>query len=205
MQHKLPKLPYPKGALEPWVSRETVEYHYGKHHAGYFKKLNKALQSSSRNCADQTLEQLVRNTDSSEPDILNNAAQAWNHCFYWNSMSPGAQTKPNGALLRAIKHKFGTFSELKSEFTNAAKAQFGSGWAWLVLDADGGVSVVSTSNEGNPMRDDAVPLLVCDVWEHAYYIDYRNKRGEYLDAFWRIANWKFAQQQFDAINARRAA
>ena len=205
MEHKQPDLPYAKDALSPVISQETLEYHYGKHHAGYFKKLNAALKSAPDAYAKLSLDELVCKVDATHTDVLNNAAQAWNHSFYWNCMTPKSSGGPDGNFRQAIDSAFGSFASLKDSFIKAAKAQFGSGWAWIVLDADGKIAVTATPNEGNPLRDACTPLFVCDVWEHAYYIDYRNDRGAYLDAFFEIANWNFAARQFDAAQGARAA
>ncbi len=205
MEHKQPDLPYAMDALAPAISRETLEYHYGKHHAGYFKKLNKALKTAPDAYAKLDLEALVRKVESKHTSVLNNAAQAWNHSFYWNCMTPGASSEPNGEFLQAINSAFGSFADLKESFADAAKGQFGSGWAWLVCDAKGDLAVTATANEGNPLRDGCTPLFVCDVWEHAYYIDYRNDRGAYVEAFFAVANWDFAAAQFKDVSAARDA
>lgn len=206
MEHKLPELPYAKDALEPSISRETLEYHYGKHHAGYVKKLNAALEDYAHAAyRDMTLEELICHVDPATTAIFNNAAQTWNHTFYWNCMTPETSTKPDGALAKVIDDTFGSLTNLKKEFVTAAKGQFGSGWAWLVTEADGSLSITTTGNADNPLRDGLTPLLVCDVWEHAYYIDYRNARGDYLDAFWRVANWAHANVQYNEARARKAA
>ncbi len=205
MKHEQPPLPYPQDALAPTLSSETLEYHYGKHHAGYFRKLNAALEEAPQAYALLSLEELVRQADAGDSAILNNAAQAWNHTFYWHSMTPSPAKPPGGQFMQFIERDFGTMAALKDSFIQTAKGQFGSGWAWLTLTAAGQLEVCSTGNAGNPLRDGNVPLLVCDVWEHAYYIDYRNERGRYLDAFWDIANWKFAAEQFDQVSNSLAA
>lgn len=205
MKHQQPDLPYAMDALAPAISRETLEYHYGKHHAGYFKKLNEALESAPEAYAKLDLEELVCKVDAAHTSVLNNAAQAWNHSFYWNCMSPDAGGTPSGEFAQAINAAFGSFADLKRTFADAAKGQFGSGWAWIVCNADGDLAVTATANEGNPLRDGCTPLFVCDVWEHAYYIDYRNDRGAYVDAFYAVANWDFAAECFKAASAARAA
>jgi Fe-Mn family superoxide dismutase len=205
MEHKQPELPYAMDALAPAISRETLEYHYGKHHAGYFKKLNEALESAPAAYAKLNLEELVCKVEPQHTGILNNAAQAWNHSFYWDCMTPQPSAEPTGEFLQAIDSAFGSFAALKKSFGDAAKGQFGSGWAWIVCNADGELAVTATSNEGNPLRDGCTPLFVCDVWEHAYYIDYRNDRPAYVDAFFKLANWDFAAEQFAAARAAQAA
>ncbi len=191
MEHKLPPLPYPKEALAPHISAETLDYHYGKHHATYVANLNKLIQGTE--FENMPLEQIVQ---KSSGGIFNNAAQTWNHTFYWNSMSPNGGGEPTGALADAIKKQFGSFAQFKEKFTNTAVTTFGSGWAWLVKNADGSLAIESTSNAGTPLKDGKQALLTCDVWEHAYYIDYRNARAKYVEAFWNIVNWKFAEQNF---------
>lgn len=205
MKHEQPALPYSQDALAPTLSAETLQYHYGKHHAGYFRKLNAALENASSKYGDMTLEELVRNADAGDTAIFNNAAQAWNHTFYWNSMTPSPAAPGAGDLSAAIERDFGSMDALKERFIDTAKGQFGSGWAWLALDKGGKLMVCSTGNAGNPLRKGAIPLLVCDVWEHAYYIDYRNERGTYLNAFWYIANWSFAGARFEQANKALAA
>ena len=188
MQHQLPDLPYAMDALEPHVSKETLEYHYGKHHATYVTNLNNLIKETE--FADAPLEDIVRNSSGG---IFNNAAQVWNHTFYWNSLSPEGGGEPSGPLADAINRGFGSFADFKDKFTQTAVTTFGSGWAWLVKNADGSLSVESTSNAATPLTDAGkTPLLTCDVWEHAYYIDYRNARPKYLEGFWNLVNWDFA-------------
>lgn len=191
-QHKLPELPYPKNALEPHISAETLEYHYGKHHAAYVEKLNNQLPATDFESA--SLEDIVRQASGS---IFNNAAQIWNHSFYWNCLSPDGGGEPEGALAKAIDEAYGNFAEFKKRFTESAASNFGSGWSWLVKTPDGQLEIVNTGNAGNPMTEDKHPLLTCDVWEHAYYIDYRNARPEYIEAFWNLVNWDFAAQNLN--------
>lgn len=192
MPHTLPELPYTLDALEPHISRETLEYHYGKHHRTYIKKLNELIKGTKLETL--SLEELVR---KSSGEIFNNAAQAWNHDFYWQCLAPKARRQPAGALAKAIERYFGSFDEFRNRFTQTAVATFGSGWAWLILNPDHSVSIASTGNANTPIRDGGVPILTCDVWEHAYYIDHRNDRPAYLKAFWRLANWDFAGRNYD--------
>ncbi len=188
-QHKLPDLPYPQNALEPHISAETLEYHYGKHHATYVKKLNKQISGTEFESA--SLEEIIR---QSSGGIFNNAAQVWNHTFYWNCLSPDGGGKPQGELARVIDDAFGSLAEFKDQFSEAAASNFGSGWTWLTQNPQGQLEIINTGNAGNPMTDDKHPLLTCDVWEHAYYIDYRNARPKYIEAFWNLVNWDFVAQ-----------
>jgi Fe-Mn family superoxide dismutase len=188
VEHKLPELPYAKDALAPHISVETVEYHYGKHHKAYTDNLNRLINGTE--FADMTVEEIIK---KSTGGIFNNAAQYWNHTFYWNSLSPAGGGEVTGELATLINRNFGSFTQFKEKFTTAAATLFGSGWAWLVKNPDGTLSIETSSNAGTPVKDGKKPLLTCDVWEHAYYIDYRNARAQYLDAFWKIVNWKFAQ------------
>jgi len=190
-QHTLPELPYPKDALEPHISAETLEYHYSKHHASYVEKLNKLIPGTEFETA--SLEEIILNGSDG---IFNNAAQVWNHSFYWNCLSPEGGGEPEATLARAIDATFGSFTTFKERFSEAAGANFGSGWTWLVTNADAALEIINTSNAGNPMTDGMHPLLTCDVWEHAYYIDYRNARPEYIEAFWKLVNWEFVAQSF---------
>jgi len=186
MGHQLPELPYEKDALLPHISAETIEYHYGKHHKAYVDNINRLITGTEME--RMPLEDIIR---KSSGGIFNNAAQVWNHTFYWNCLSPDGGGQPSGELANAINKQFGTFNEFKEAFTSAAATLFGSGWAWLVQDADGRLSIETTSNAGNPLQDGKKDLLTCDVWEHAYYIDYRNARAKYIDAFWNLVNWAF--------------
>ena len=190
MEHKLPDLPYAKDALAPHISAETLEYHYGKHHKTYVDNLNKLIVSTE--FEKSSLEDIVKRASGG---IFNNAAQVWNHTFYWNSLSPQGGG-PTGDLAQAITKTFGSFDQFKEKFTSAAVTFFGSGWAWLVKTPDGSLAIESASNAGNPMRDGKKPLLTCDVWEHAYYIDYRNARAKYVEAFWKLVNWGFVARNF---------
>ena len=193
MTHELPPLPYPKDALVPHISEETLEFHYGKHHQTYVTNLNNLIKGTEFEAL--SLEDIIRKASGG---LFNNAAQVWNHTFYWNSLSPNGGGQPSGALADAIEKQFGSFDSFKEEFTKTAVTTFGSGWAWLVKNSDGSIAVVSTSNAGCPLTEGQVPLLTCDVWEHAYYIDYRNARPKYLEAFWELANWGFAEKNFAA-------
>ena len=191
MQHQLPPLPYALDALQPHISKETLEYHHGKHHQTYVANLNKLIKGSEFENA--SLEQIIR---KSSGGIFNNAAQVWNHTFYWNCLSPRAGGEPNGALAQAISRKFGSFSAFKETFSKSAVEDFGSGWTWLVKKADGTVDILNTSNAATPLTGADKPLLTCDVWEHAYYIDYRNRRPDYIAAFWNLVHWDFAARNY---------
>ena len=192
MTIELPALPYAQDALEPHISAETLSYHYGKHHQTYVTKLNGLLPGSG--LEDKSLEEIVK---TSSGGIFNNAAQIWNHTFYWHCLAPGAGGEASGAVGEAITAAFGSFEAFKEAFTTAALNNFGSGWTWLVKQADGSVAIVNTSNADTPLTDTQVtPLLTVDVWEHAYYIDYRNARPDYLKAFWSLVNWEFANRNF---------
>mgnify|MGYP006391752947 FL=1 len=190
MPFDLPPLPYEMDALEPHMSRETLEYHYGKHHQTYVTNLNNLLVGSD--LEKKTLEEVIK---TSSGGIFNNAAQVWNHSFYWNCLSPKGGGEPTGKLLTAINQSFGDFKSFKEQFTKAAVTTFGSGWAWLVKSPQGGLEI-STSNALTPLTSTNTALLTCDVWEHAYYIDYRNARPKYLEAFWNLVNWEFVANNF---------
>ena len=187
MSIELPALPYARSALEPHISSETLDFHYGKHHQTYVDNLNQMIPGTE--FADADLEAIVK---KAQGGMFNNAAQVWNHTFYWNSLSPNGGGEPKGKLGEAIAKAFGSFATFKEEFTKAAIGTFGSGWAWLVQRTDGTLAIVSTSNAATPITGSDKPLLTCDVWEHAYYIDYRNARAKYVEAFWNLANWDFA-------------
>jgi Fe-Mn family superoxide dismutase len=192
MAFELPALPYAKDALEPHISAETLEYHYGKHHNTYVVKLNGLVEATE--LAEKSLEEIVK---TSSGGIFNNAAQVWNHTFYWNCLSPNGGGEPTGALADAIAADFGSFEEFKARFTERAVNNFGSSWTWLVKKADGRLDIVNTSNAGTPLTDEGVtPILTVDLWEHAYYIDYRNLRPKYLEAFWALVNWEFASANY---------
>ena len=191
MTHELPALPYEKNALEPTISQETLEYHYGKHHQTYVTNLNNLIPGTEFENA--SLEDMVR---KSSGGIFNNAAQVWNHTFYWNCVSPNGGGEPTGDLGAAINDAFGDFAQFKQKFSTSAATNFGSGWTWLVKNSSGNLEIVNTSNAGNPMTEDQIPLLTIDVWEHAYYIDYRNARPKYLEEIWKIVNWDFVASNF---------
>jgi Fe-Mn family superoxide dismutase len=187
MEHTLPPLPYPMDALAPHISKETLEFHYGKHHQTYVTNLNNLIKGTEFENA--SLEEIIK---KSSGGVFNNAAQVWNHTFYWNSLSPNGGGDASGALADAIKAKWGDLAAFKEAFNKSAAGNFGSGWTWLVKKADGSVDIVNTSNAATPLTTSDVPLLTCDVWEHAYYIDYRNARPKYLENFWALVNWDFA-------------
>lgn len=191
MTIQLPPLPYEMDALAPHISRETLEYHYGKHHKAYVDNLNNLIPNTE--FANKTLEEIIK---TSSGGIFNNAAQVWNHTFYWHCLAPNAGGEPTGKLLDAIKQKFGSFDAFKELFTKTAITTFGSGWAWLVKNNDGSLDLISTSNAQTPLTSNQKPLLTCDVWEHAYYIDYRNARPKYVESFWNLVNWQFVAEQF---------
>lgn len=193
MTIRLPELPYSRDALEPHISKETLDYHYGKHHQAYVDNLNKLIPNTKFENA--TLEEIIL---QSSGGIFNNAAQVWNHTFYWHCLSPNGGGEPSGELAEAINTTFGSFDAFKEKFTQTAISTFGSGWAWLVKKQDGTLELVSTSNANTPMTQQQTALLTCDVWEHAYYIDYRNARPKYLEHFWNLVNWDFVTQNFNA-------
>ena len=187
MAHTLPPLPYAMDALAPHISKETLEFHYGKHHQTYVTNLNNLIPGTEFESA--SLEDIVK---KSSGGVFNNAAQVWNHTFYWNSLSPNGGGEPSGKLAEAITKKWGSVAAFKEAFNKSAAGNFGSGWTWLVKKADGSLDIVNTSNAATPLTTADVPLLTCDVWEHAYYIDYRNARPKYLETFWNLVNWEFA-------------
>jgi Fe-Mn family superoxide dismutase len=185
MEHTLPPLPYAKDALQPHMSAETLEYHYGKHHQAYVTNLNNLIKGTE--FENMSLEEIIK---KSSGGIFNNSAQVWNHTFFWNCMAPNAGGAPTGAVAELINAKWGSFDKFKEEFQKSAVGNFGSGWTWLV-QKDGGVDIVNTSNAGTPLVGADKPLLTCDVWEHAYYIDYRNARPKFVEGFWNLVNWDF--------------
>ncbi|SEJ31944.1 superoxide dismutase [Frateuria terrea] len=187
MAIELPPLPYEKNALEPNISAETLEFHHDKHHAAYVTNLNKLIAGTE--FEGMELEEIVR---KSSGGVFNNAAQTWNHTFYWHSMKPSGGGEPTGKLADAINKAFGSVEKFKEEFAKMGASNFGSGWTWLVQRPDGSLGIVNTSNAGTPITGSDKPLLTCDVWEHAYYIDYRNARPKYLENFWNVVNWEFA-------------
>ena len=186
MEHQLPALPYAMDALAPHISAETLEFHYGKHHQTYVTKLNGLIPGTE--FENMSLEDIV---GKSTGGVFNNAAQVWNHTFYWNCLSPNGGGAPNDKLASALQGFFGSVDAFKEQFTNSAVNNFGSGWTWLVQNSDGKLALENTSNAATPLTGASTPLLTCDVWEHAYYIDYRNARPKYLDAFWNLVNWDF--------------
>lgn len=195
MQHQLPALPFAMDALAPHISRETLDYHYGKHHQTYVKTLNELIKNTE--FSETSLEDIIKRSSGV---IFNNAAQVWNHNFYWQCLTP-ARTQPDDTLANAIQTHFGSVEKFKEEFQKCAIANFGSGWTWLLKKSDGKLAIHNTDDAKNPLIIGDRPLLTCDVWEHAYYIDYRNERAKYLSAFWEIVNWDFVAKNFDAANA----
>ena len=191
MEHTLPALPYAIDALTPHISQETLEYHYGKHHQTYVTNLNNLIKGTE--FENLSLEEIIK---KSSGGVFNNSAQVWNHTFYWNSLTPNGKGAPDGALADAINAKWGSFDKFKEEFTKSAVGNFGSSWTWLVKKADGSLDIVNTSNAATPLTTDAKALITCDLWEHAYYIDYRNVRPKYLETFFKLANWDFAAANF---------
>lgn len=191
MKHELPKLPYSKDALTPHISAETLAFHHGKHHQAYVDNLNKLIEGTE--FENMKLEEIVKKATGG---IFNNAAQVWNHTFYWNCLGPQGETKPSGDLAKAIDKAFGSLEELKTKFTQTAITTFGSGWAWLVQNTDGSLALEGTSNAATPKTAGKTALLTCDVWEHAYYIDYRNARPKYVEVFWNLVNWDFVAKNF---------
>ncbi|AJJ62451.1 superoxide dismutase [Fe] [Yersinia aldovae] len=189
MSFELPVLPYAQNALEPHISAETLEYHYGKHHNTYVVNLNNLIKGTE--FAGKSLEEIVK---TSSGGVFNNAAQVWNHTFYWHCLSPNGGGEPSGKVAEAINNTFGSFAEFKAQFTDAAVKNFGAGWTWLVKKADGTLAIVSTSNAATPLTTADKPVLTVDVWEHAYYIDYRNARPKYLENFWALVNWSFVEK-----------
>jgi superoxide dismutase, Fe-Mn family len=191
MSFALPKLSYASDALVPFITKQTIDFHYGKHHQTYVNNLNNLVPGTRFENA--SLEQIIREADGA---IFNNGAQIWNHTFYFESFSPSGQREPKGLLADAIQGTFGSFEAFKEQFTKSAVTLFGSGWAWLVKNADGKLEIVQESNAGNPLKKGLTPLLTCDVWEHAYYLDYQNRRPDYVQAFWNILDWKVIGSRF---------
>ncbi len=191
MEHKLPDLPYALDALQPHISKETLELHYGKHHQTYVTNLNNLIKGTD--FESMSLEDIIK---KSSGGMFNNAAQVWNHTFYWYGLKPKGGGQPSGALADAINKKFGSFDDFKKQFTQTCVTTFGSGWGWLVKNVDGSIELMSTSNAQTPMTSGKTALLTCDVWEHAYYVDYRNRRPDYVAAFWNLVNWDFAAKNF---------
>ncbi len=191
MTYELPDLPYAQNALEPVISEETIGYHYGKHHQTYVTNLNNLVPGTE--FEGKSLEEIIM---SASAGIFNNAAQVWNHTFYWNCLSPNGGGEPSGTLAEAINSTFGSFDEFKKAFSTSAATNFGSGWTWLVKNSDGSIEIFNTSNAGSPMTDGKTALLTVDVWEHAYYVDYRNARPKYLEEIWKLINWDFVAANF---------
>ena len=191
MTHTLPPLPYAMDALAPFISRETLEYHYGKHHQAYVNNLNNLVQNTE--FANLSLEEIIKKANG---PLFNNAAQVWNHTFYWHCMAPPSKNEPEGKLRDAINMTFGSFEKFKEEFSKLAASLFGSGWAWLVKTPEGKLELKGTSNAATPLTENKKALLTCDVWEHAYYIDYRNARPKYVEQFWNLVNWRFVAEQY---------
>ena len=191
MKFELPKLPYNLDDLSPTISKQTLEFHYGKHHQAYVNNLNNLVPGTRFENAD--LETIIK---EAEGGIFNNGAQVWNHTFYFEAFSAKPKAEPTGKLAEAIERDFGSFTKFKEAFTKAAATLFGSGWAWLVKDAYGHLEIVPESNAGNPLRNGQTPILTCDVWEHAYYLDYQNKRPDYLEGFWKLVDWAIVEKRF---------
>lgn len=191
MEHSLPELPYPQNALEPHVSAETLDYHHGKHHRAYVNKLNELIKGTKYEF--MPLEEVIMN---SEGGIFNNAAQIWNHTFFWNCMAPKAGGNPTGKVAKAIEEKWGSFDKFKEEFSKSAVGNFGSGWTWLVVNKDNKIDIWNSSNAQTPMTQGMKALMTLDVWEHAYYIDYRNQRPKFVEAFWNLVNWDFVNKNY---------
>ncbi len=184
MAFELPELPFAMDSLEPFISKRTLEFHYGKHHQGYVNKLNNMVPGTE--FEGLSLEEIIKKATGG---VFNNGAQVWNHTFYWNCLAPNAGGEPKGTVADAITESFGSFGEFKDKFSKAAATLFGSGWAWLVKKPDGKLEIVQESNAGNPLRNGYTPILTCDVWEHAYYLDKQNRRPDYIADFWNVVNW----------------
>jgi len=191
MPFELPKLPYAPDGLQPHISKQTIDFHYGKHHLAYVNNLNNLVPGTRFENA--TLEQIIREADGG---IFNNGAQIWNHTFYFESFSPAGPREPSGGLASAITGTFGSFAGFKEQFTKSSVTLFGSGWSWLIKKPDGTLEIIQESNAGNPLKNGFIPLITCDVWEHAYYLDYQNKRPDYLQAFWNILDWGIIGKRF---------
>lgn len=193
MIYNLPPLPYDVNALSPYISKETIEFHYGKHHKAYVDNLNNLITNNELN--GLALEEIIKKSTGA---IFNNAAQIWNHNFYWNSLTPVLNQHPSIPLLKSIESRWGSFENFKESFTKLALSNFGSGWTWLVKKTDESLDIINTSNANCPILNEDKALLTCDIWEHAYYIDYRNARAKYLDSFWKIINWEFVDSNFSS-------
>ncbi|MCY1633042.1 MULTISPECIES: superoxide dismutase [Marinifilum] len=192
MEHKLPTLSYELGELEPYISKNTLEFHYGKHHQAYITNLNNLIKGTA--FEDASMEDIVKH---SEGGIFNNGAQVYNHTFYFEAFKPNGSVEPNGKLKEAIEVSFGSFDNFKAEFSKAGATLFGSGWVWLVVDTAGKLAIMKTKNAGNPLRDGFKPILTMDVWEHAYYLDTQNARPKYIENFWNIINWELVEKRFE--------
>ena len=190
MTHKLPELQFALDALQPYISKETLEFHYGKHHNAYVTNLNNLIPGTE--FEDMQLEDIIKKAPAG--GVFNNAAQVWNHSFYWNCLSPNGGGEPTGKLMDTIEKSFGSFADFKEQFTKSAVTNFGSGWTWLVQNNDGSGEILNTSNAGTTLTSGKTALLTCDVWEHAYYVDYRNARPQYVEAFWNLVNWDFVDR-----------
>lgn len=191
MKYELPKLPYAENALEPVISKRTVEFHWGKHEQTYINNLNKLIEGTKFETA--SLESIIKEADGA---LFNNASQAWNHIFYFFSFSPDGTREPKGEIEKAIKEQWGTVEQFKKEFVDTGVAQFGSGWVWLVKNKNGKLEIIKTGNAGNPMTDGHTPLLTFDVWEHAYYLDYQNRRADHLHELWKIVDWSIVEKRY---------
>lgn len=190
---KLPELPYALNALEPHISKETLDFHYGKHHKTYVDKLNELVPGTP--FAKASLEDIIREAEGA---IFNNGAQVWNHTFYWNCLSPNGGGEPSGGLMNELLSSFKSFRNFREQFEEAGKTLFGSGWIWLVKKKDGSLAIENSKDADNPLRHGQTPILTCDVWEHAYYIDYRNARDKYLTHFWNLVEWEFVEKQLES-------
>ena len=197
MAFKQPELPFALNALSPFLSEEQMMYHYGKHHAAYFNKLNSLIDGKPE--AEKTLDELVLTTAG---PLFNNAAQAWNHTFFWNCLTPNGTSKPHTHVAQVIDNIFGGFDNFKELFSNAAVSLFGSGWTWLATDKQGKLEILALSNADTPLRHDKTPILTLDVWEHAYYIDYRNDRPRFIQSFWDMVNWNFVNQEYSKATGK---
>ncbi|MCC6384346.1 MAG: superoxide dismutase [Bacteroidia bacterium] len=200
MSFNLPKLPYTYHALEPHIDAQTMEIHYGKHHQGYVNNLNNAIAGTE--AEKMSIDDICKNVSKFSTAIRNNGGGHWNHSFFWQTMKPGGGGQPSGTLADAVNAAFGSFDELKSKFNAAGAGRFGSGWAWLIKNASGKLEICSTPNQDNPLMDIAevkgIPVIGCDVWEHAYYLHYQNRRGDYLAAWWNVINWDEAAKRFSS-------
>lgn len=195
MRFELPELPYEMNSLEPYISRETMEYHYGKHHRSYLANLNKIVQGTKFKNLD--LQTIIKISDG---QIFNNASLVWNHTFYFESLKPSTSNTLNNSFAEKIKSSFGSVTFLKNAFIRTADSLFGAGWIWLVLNEKGYIEIMPKGNAGNPLRLGYIPLLACDVWEHAYYLDYRNRCDDYIESFWNLINWEVVERRYmDAI------